>query len=267
MLGKLTDFKSSDHHASFDASVHFGGTVQHDETTKTTVLFRNLGDKLASLIDTHATRYGGDAFILAAVAWFSSGKLLDALIRAKEKGVTVMVVVQKEDFLRQDSKDVSKEKFKEYLREKYNGLGKINTGGGAYTAISVLMEAKAAIGEDPTGEFWWDSDGNDVCEAVRCVGNHNSNSNPSFPRMHNKFMVFGVSDFTENNGLSVMAQSVWSGSFNCSACADKSFENALIIENEKIATMYMKEFALLFILSERLDWTSEWMRPEVSYST
>lgn len=261
---KLTDFKSYDHHGSFDASVHFGGTVH--EMTKTTIVFRNLSEKLVSLIDTHATNYGQNGFILAAVAWFSSAKILDALIEANRRGVTIMVVVQKEDFLRQDSKDMSKKSFKDYLREKYDRLGELHTWESNTIESSVLMEASKMIQEEASGQFFWAND-EDTCDAVRCVGNHNSNSSPSFPRMHNKFMVFGSSHFSWEDGRGTTAHSVWSGSFNCSACADRSFENALIIENEKIATMYMKEFALLFLLSECLDWSSEWMKPEVSYST
>lgn len=267
--GKLTDFKSSGHHSSLDASVDFGGLV--NEITKTIVVFRNLGETLEHLIDSHAEKHGSKGVILAAVAWFSSGKLLDALIRAKEKGVTVMVVVQKEDFLRQDSKDMTREKFKVYLRDKYTRLGQLFTDYNTYES-RVLQSADKMSGEDMTGEFYWDEnygDNSTSCEAVRCLGNHNSTGSPSFPRMHNKFMVFCVmeSDTTDEMIEDLYAEKVWTGSFNCSACADKSFENALIIENECIATMYMREFAALFLLSESLDWTSEWMKPEVSYST
>ena len=266
---KLTDYKSSGHHSSLDASVDFGGLV--NEMTKTIVVFRNLGERLERLIDAHADKYGNKGVILAAVAWFSSGKLLDALIRAKEKGVTVMVVVQKEDFLRQDSKNMTREKFKEYLRDKYSRLGQLCTD---YNAVEscVLRSARRMCDEEMSGEFYWDDVFGEQptnCDAVRCLGNHNSTGSPSFPRMHNKFMVFCAMapdrEYPEVDD--VYADKVWTGSFNCSACADKSFENALIIENESIATMYMREFAALFLLSESLDWTSEWMKPEVSYST
>lgn len=261
-IEKLTSFESSDHHASFKASTNFGGVV---EGAKTTVIFRDLGDKLISLINKHSAEYGEGGFILAAVAWFSNARILDALIRARGNGVIIMVVVQKEDFLRQDSTDVSKTSFKEFLREKYDKLGTLCTDFSTVEA-SILMEADSAIdGEEATGCFWWETTNDSCCDAIRCVGNHNSQASPSFPRMHNKFMVFGKSEW--HQGFSINPLSVWTGSFNCSACADKSFENAVIIESAAIATMYMKEFALLFLLSESLDWSSTWMRPEVSYST
>ncbi len=263
-LEKLTDYQSGKAHASFDASFDYGGKVKN-----TTVVFRKLGETLVSLIDTHSEEYPGQGFILAAVAWFSNAKILDALIRARKNGLTIMVVLQKEDFLRQDTTNQSKQSFKDFLRDKYTQLGTLCT---TYNAVeaSVLMSARGGMMDsEARGEFWWPNttDDENECDAVRCVGNHNANNSPSFARMHNKFMVFGKSAFEENSGLDIEAVRVWTGSFNCSACADKSFENAVIIEDSVIAEMYMQEFACLFLLSESLDWSSTWMRPEVSYST
>ena len=35
-----------------------------------------------------------------------------------------------------------------------------------------------------------DTFGDPTLDPIRCVGNHNSNRQPAFPRMHNKFLVF-----------------------------------------------------------------------------
>jgi hypothetical protein len=63
----------------------------------------------------------------------------------------------------------------------------------------------------------------------------------------------------------IVAEKVWTGSYNCSKAAELSFENAVILRCEKIAKCYMIEFIHLFKNSEaqsaKLDWTSEWMSP------
>ncbi len=63
------------------------------------------------------------------------------------------------------------------------------------------------------------------------------------------------------------ADTVWTGSYNCSKTAENSFENAVILKGEEIATAYLLEFALLFLLSEKLDWTSDRMMPYFSYQS
>jgi hypothetical protein len=67
-------------------------------------------------------------------------------------------------------------------------------------------------------------------DAVRCVGNHNKDKKPAFPRMHNKFLVFA------KKGRGPYA--VWTGSFNLTRNAGLSLENALYITQPKIINAY-----------------------------
>lgn len=123
-------------------------------------------------------------------------------------------------------------------------------------------------------KIWFDGE-HDHIDRVRCVGNRNNKENPSQPRMHNKCFVFGhrswiitgMDSFGETGKWKHIADAVWTGSFNCSQSATLSFENAVIIRGGNAASMYLQEICLLFLLSEPLDWKSEWMAPESSFHT
>jgi hypothetical protein len=60
---------------------------------------------------------------------------------------------------------------------------------------------------------------------------------------------------------------VWTGSFNFTKSSVASFENAVYIEDSKIAYAYAHEFAQIFALSEPLDWTTSWSAPEYRIGT
>lgn len=83
--------------------------------------------------------------------------------------------------------------------------------------------------------------------------------------MHNKFLVFGEfkTDAVGGDGYPVkfIPKKVWTGSFNFTKNAGRSFENVVIINNAKIAEAYSCEFAQIFALSEELDWKSSWIEP------
>ena len=97
------------------------------------------------------------------------------------------------------------------------------------------------------------------CEAVRCVGNHNSDRSPAFPRMHNKFLVFCSIDHDSRKIYRPYA--VWTGSFNLTSNAAVSLENAVIIHSSAIAEAYLNEWSQILALSEPLDWETEWIEP------
>ncbi|EKU99672.1 hypothetical protein Lepto7375DRAFT_1737 [Leptolyngbya sp. PCC 7375] len=124
-----------------------------------TVYFRELEHNLENLI----SQYSGS---VGCIAWLTSVPILEALGRQDHS----CIVVQKEDFLRPDGA-ISKQ----YLRDLY---AKVKGGErGDHRKLRGL-----SFCSDPT------------IDGVRCVGNHNSERNPAFPRMHNKFIVLGEYD-------------------------------------------------------------------------
>jgi hypothetical protein len=118
----LTKYKTTESHASYDASVHVGGVSW--STPCIEVVFRGLQDRLCALIAEHVTKYDSQAFIVGAVAWLSNSKILEALAAAKQRGCLVMLVIQKEDFLRPCCQSGD---YKKWLRDAYARLGRVRT--------------------------------------------------------------------------------------------------------------------------------------------
>lgn len=198
------------------------------------VIFRNLKHRLIQEISNSEA-------VLGCVAWLTDPEILEALSKVK-----TCIVVQKEDFLRPDLESNSKN-WKNQLRSSYN---KLNSGVERYALPGIASSLNTQA--DPTAH------------AIRCVGNHNSKKDPAFPRMHNKFIVLGRFEnnpSSNNYPIHFQPQKVWTGSFNFTKNAVKSFENAIILNNSKIAEAYANEFAQIFALSEDLDWTSDWIEP------
>lgn len=117
------------------------------------------------------------------------------------------------------------------------------------------------------------------------MGNHNSDKSLSFPRMHNKFLIFtenipiyddvpstfgyAAEDYSADDNLDLPkllgvsdTACVWTGSYNISQTAAKSLENAVVIRDQVIAQAYFNEWSQIMALSEPLDWESEWVAPE-----
>lgn len=193
--------------------------------------------------------------IVGCVAWLTSIKILNAFKKVKHG---VAIVVQKEDFLRPDTLLFDK--------IKLNGL---------YTSIKSLTTYHADCLFKHTFVNELNVHGGVDREAIRCVGNHNSMKNPAFPRMHNKFLIFGKIQKPRKEELrktdEVMIKydkkfipyAVWTGSLNLTKSATHSFENAVYIKDINIVNAYMKEWGQIYSLSEPLDWTSEYCEPEL----
>jgi hypothetical protein len=196
------------------------------------VIFRELRNELVK-------RINGSDFVVGCVAWLTDSTILEALCSVP-KGVSI--VVQKEDFLRPDLGAGGS--WKTRLRELYSKLPMLPERYGLGGLASKLSYAC-----DPT------------LQSVRCVGNHNSEKKPVFPRMHNKYLVFGSLDDSEWPPK-ITPESVWTGSFNLTRNASMSFENAVVIHDVNIATAYYGEWEQILALSEKLDWTVNWCAPE-----
>lgn len=210
--------------------------------TDTEVVFRDLQPRLVAMIESYPV-------VVGCVAWLTSGAVLDALATRQ----AVSIIVQKEDFLRPDH-DGDRAEWALRLRERYILVGSGREPPTRYAMPDPLC--RASVCSDPG------------IEPIRCVGNHNATGSPTHPRMHNKFLIFGrMRGETEWNGLHDVEglfhpEAVWTGSFNPTETASNSFENAVIIRDERIAAAYALEYAQIAVLSEPLDWRTKWMAPE-----
>jgi len=199
------------------------------------VYFKDLEGKLINHIDEADV-------VVGCVAWLTNFKILDHLAKKQ-----VSIIVQKEDFLRPDN-ILDTSTFKKILMEKYNNL---HMDIYRYNLIGCVSMCSYPD-----------------MQPVRCMGNHNSDKSPAFPRMHNKFVIFcktGViaddgSEYDDNIGLSPYA--VWTGSYNFSKNSGNSLENALYITDQEVVNAYFLEYMQIATLSEQLDWEVPWCDPE-----
>lgn len=175
--------------------------------------------------------------VLGCVAWLTDSIVLGALA----KRLHVSIVVQKEDFLRPDLGQA----WGQHLRRLYGALP------------SPLL--RYAL---PGGVSGLNYAGDPQIDPVRCVGNHNRDKHPAWPRMHNKFLVFCDEAQDDHGSPAVVPRRVWTGSYNISANAAASWENAVLIDSAEVADAYAREFAQILTFSEALDWTSDWVAPE-----
>jgi hypothetical protein len=201
------------------------------------VYFKNL--------EEHLIRHIREAdAVVGCVAWLTSFPIIESLASCKSG---VSIVVQKEDFLRPDM--ASNREWAKKLRAAYDrlpdGLNRYMPGTGQLHLMS--------------------SCGDPSIQAVRCVGNHNRDKVPAFPRSHHKFVVFCDVDRTAGNETGcagLVPHSVWTGSFNFTKNACHSFENAIYSRDLILARAFRDEWGQVCALSEELDWTSDWCEPE-----
>lgn len=199
------------------------------------VYFRNLKENLIKYIEQCE-------IIIGCVAWVTDFDILDILATKQ-----VVIVVQKEDFLRPDLNIKHISSWKKQLQQKYNKLSCNKIGIGAF--YNILSHHYLNICS-------WD------IKPITCIGNYNRNKKPAFPRMHNKFIICCKRNYDHYNNLICIPKGVWTGSFNFTYNATQSFENALYITDEKIVHAYYEEFGHIASLSEELNWDSDWINPK-----
>ena len=254
----------------------FSNSVTKPKFDKVEAVFKDIEEKLIEKILEHK---GG--MIFGCVAWLTSESILKALAECEE----VQIIVQKEDFLRPDySYEVeSRRRFdgkNDHLlpdkkRDTNEHLEKIRK---LYDNIQFTYYRNEL--KEPVCLLT--TNGNISYKGIRCVGNHNSDKQPAFPRAHHKFLVFCDVDkelfkkqYDERVSMAPGAWykpiAVWTGSFNFTKNSTLSFENALYLEdksgNNPIINSYLKEHHQVFGLSESLDWESKWCEPEYRIGT
>lgn len=214
----------------------FSNTNTKSRSGEVQVFFRDIESELI-------TRIQKAQLVVGCVAWLTNPQILKALSKVKSG---VAVVVQKEDFLRPDMD--SNNNWQKDLRKMYDGLPQVPD-----RFLWTGLIGKLSICTDP------------LIQPVRCVGNHNRDKNPAFPRMHNKFLIFcECEEFDTGNGwiADVKPYQVWTGSFNFTKTAGKSLENAVVISDTDIVDAYFQEWEQIEAISEPLDWETDWIAPE-----
>ena len=191
-------------------------------------------------------------FVVGCCAWITHERVIESLGGVRDG---CQIICQKEDFLRPDA--MSDRGWKSRLHGLYSTLScRITRHECAREAIFPMLSYCADSGE---------------MTPVRCVGNHNSDRHPAFPRMHHKFLVFcDVVEFDSEDPwfqLQPKPKAVWTGSFNPTANGTRSRENAIVVESESIALAYFREWYQMFAISESLEWESKWCHPEYRIGT
>lgn len=197
------------------------------------VHFRNLRERLIAEIQNAEC-------VVGCVAWLTDFEILRALARVR----SASIVVQKEDFLRPDTD--ANDGWKSEMKSLYRHV----------PGFAKHEHAPLAFMSYHSHPY---------IEAIRCVGNYNREKKPAAPRMHNKFLVFcSRASFCEGGEKRVghVPIAVWTGSFNFTKNAGRSFENAVVIRDRKVARAYYQEWGQIAALSEPLDWDSDWCSPE-----
>jgi hypothetical protein len=223
----------------------FSNKIENPKFDNVEVVFKEIEKRLIELILEHKK-----GLIFGCVAWLTSASILNALSKCDN----VQIILQKEDFLRPDSN--SKGDWIKEIRKMYNNL----------TFSFYRDELKYPIS-------YLSFCVQDLVDSLRCVGNHNADKVPAFPRMHNKFLVFCKFEQSEKDSIEINYKpvAVWTGSFNFTYNATNSFENAVILSDTSgdntIINSFLKEHHQIFTLSEPLNWESEWVQPEFRLGT
>jgi hypothetical protein len=180
--------------------------------------------------------------VVGCVAWLTDVEICRALSTREHASI----VIQKEDFLRPDAGDVSgvDALLKKY-QKTYGLIGRRNWERHMFPEPLCQMSYL----------------GDPMLEGVRCVG-IKRRGGWTKPLMHHKFAVFCDAVHFDDAPSVPIPHAVWTGSYNWSGNAENGFENAVFIEDEKIAWAYFNEWMLVTSISEPLDWKHEYVAPE-----
>lgn len=235
----ITDLNQ--HTIDTDLPTDFSGRIDDTRFDSAEVLFKGLEQRLVELILQFQ-----NGVIFGCVAWLTSKPILSALAKCQN----VQIIVQKEDFLRPDLGVTDQNTSKNEIRQLY---GQLKFSFDRYACLAPIRSLSVC--------------GDPRVDPIRCVGNHNRDKKPVFPRAHHKFLVF----CKRNKRRGYYPVTVWTGSFNLTYNATQSFENVLLLSdksgNNKILNAYLKEHHHLFSLSEPLKWEEDWVTPQYRIGT
>lgn len=209
------------------------------------VHFRNIEKAIVERIDQADV-------VVGCVAWMTS----EPILRALSRKIGASIILQKEDFLRPDTNQSVANKTK--LQCLYDSVAPIS-----------LMEFERVI--QVRGKSALFDDGGVSNFSFRCIGHVKQLHEYAMPRMHHKFLVFckyvESFDYADPEFSPYVPYAVWTGSYNMTNNATYSLENGIYIPSSDIARRYYHEWEQLIMVSEPLDWTSDYAEPELEINT
>ena len=198
---------------------------------------RNIDARLVDLIKTEISNT--QLAIFGCVAWMTDPTVIKALSTLPSH-----ILLQKEDFLRpdEDKRLHSPHQWKEIIKKNYSLLER--KAFSQYNMPGVLAYINIATA--------WDTH-------LRVIGT-TKQGDTIRPNMHHKFLVFTTYTLSEGyRDANFTPYLVWTGSYNPTANAKKSFENVLIVRDATIAQAYLEEYIQLTAISEGLDWSQNYV--------
>lgn len=187
-------------------------------------------------------RYGRTSIILGCIAWISGGEIIEALSQCKG----VSLIVNREDFSKYGVGSTGK---------KYAKIPRIG---------QPFSQAFAHIPSDLSSLEPKRKNGKSSYTSVRAFGNPSmsvgSNANNGKSGLeHCKYMIFFESRPMllaggGDNGEDIYEYkdypaAVWTGSMNMTKNSESHHENTVLIESDKIAMAYYKDFSKTFMVS------------------
>lgn len=215
-------------------------TVSNNVTQVTAITF-NIESAIVGIFDNYGK--GEKMTVLACMAWFYNKPILNAFIRSAKRS---LVVVNDEDYsLRQD------------VLPLYDALPPFD---------EPLHRAFSHIEKSALNSLDRDQKGRKLSQcsfksAVYASGTGILNGESSGPSslMHNKYFIFFKSRQMktgpgyEGRRMVDIPCAVLTGSFNATQNANRSLENVVFIEDEKIAMHFFKnDFSMIFMHSRPL---------------
>ena len=210
------------------------------------VHFRNIENAIVERIDQADV-------VVGCVAWMTS----EPILRALSRKIGVSIILQKEDFLRPDTNQNFANK--RSLQDLYNAVTPVYL---MRFESEIQVRGKSALIDD---------DGRMSDFSFRCIGHVKQPHEYAMPRMHHKFLVFCkyVDDFdcADPESSPYVPYAIWTGSYNMTTNATRSLENGIYIPSSDVARRYYQEWEQLIMVSESLDWTSDYAEPELEINT
>ncbi|HEY6462745.1 MAG TPA: hypothetical protein VIY73_21395, partial [Polyangiaceae bacterium] len=157
-------------------------------------------------------------YVVGCVAWLTNPLILAAL--AKTRGASI--IVQKEDFLRRDTRRAAPfPKRKSNLRALYDAVPPL------YRTQFPGLSGLSCCSEPTIG--------------IRCAGFANDKSR-TVPRCHHKFAIFCRENDSRQDGESMIPYAVWTGSYNWTLNGEESWENAVLLTSDKVGQAYLRQW-------------------------
>ncbi len=194
--------------------------------------------------------------IIGCVAWITNKNILNALLQKS----TVMIVVQEEDYLLPDNNTIFyKNSNKRWIRDLYTKLQNCNK-------YEYNIRHKLGINIYSSSQI----------AGVRRYGLMRHDSNVTYAKMHNKFIIglnlvdskklrWSNSDKDLTNFIT--SGEVITGSYNYTYSGSCSLENIICLTDINVLNAYFKQFGDIYVNSYELNFPSPWLPTRKSVDT